>query len=263
MGQLKALVCALVACAFMVGCSVASKQTKVSIAKDVADFTSKTNLIYGNDRYWVKDVPETETAIGTVYKIQSKELDGVTYYAPQLVGEKGFTDLTEDNVVDGEFTLGKDYTFKYSNAADWGVLAAFNGGLNNISEIKRKLELSSVKKLGDDEGLTPNSKYCSKDDNYYYVSRAYFGSSSYYGLSQFTYKAKIAWAEVGTDLSGEGRTELHELRQGVLALMLQPFANLTKCGAKKPLGGEAIAPSSPKTFKEELLSEGFYEIKKK
>lgn len=254
---MKIIKCLVSLClAFATGCSVVPVTTKVEITKEVVDFANTTNLVYGTDRYWIKDVPEIATALGTVYKRESKTVDGVTYYAARLVGEKGFTDLSKDKTESGEFTLGKNYSYSYANAADWSVLAAFSGSASNINEIKKKIALTSVSKVTDDEALTPNGKYCT--DAHYYVSRVYVGSSSEYGLQEIKYQAKVAFAEVGGSLSGVGRSELHEIRQGVLALMLQPFNNLTKCGAQKFLGSEVPLP---KSWKEELISEGFYEVK--
>lgn len=221
------------------GCSISREATETKPNAEIEAFLNTTNIIYAADRYWVKELPEPTSAIGTAYKKTTKSIEQTSYDAFSLVSETAFkTKPTQANITKEELTFSKDYNFTRQNKADVALVSFLSGGAEDVYQIKKKVELAAVWAL-DADALEPKDGYCK--DEYYYVTRVYLGSSSDFGLQQVNYKMKVAGANVGGALEGNEGTTLHVIRQGALALMLQPMKDHPKCTGT-PIRPQLITP---------------------
>jgi len=243
------------------GCGVTQKLVKVEPDQKVEAFFEKTNLVQSHDRYWVKEIPETASAIGSTYRKVSENVNGSTYVAFVLEGNNLYKNIGDSNLNKENLTYSKDYAFKRSDKATLSAAAVFSAGYSDVSEVKKKVELKQVwsPKAND---LEINSAYCKLDN--YYVTRIYFGSSSDFGLKDVKYVATLAGIEVGGEVSAAESSTLHVIRDGVLAIMLQPTMSHPKCPSVAGFDDESTKKKlSPvaMSLEQELIQEGYVKHK--
>jgi hypothetical protein len=212
------------------GCSVSPSLIKQKNSEELSDFLGKTNLVYNNDFYWTKSIPSAP--LGMVYKKQTKSIGGKTYEAFSFATNNVFNStISESNKTNEEGTgFSKEYTYSRSNDAQLTVAAYFAGTFDEVHQINQKIEIKNATVLSAPP-VSVNKTYCT--DDYWFVSKVYNGADSYYGLSKIAYKIGIL-GNIGS-YTGSGETSLHELRNGVIALSLEPTKNLPGCGAATPL----------------------------
>ncbi|QFT10011.1 hypothetical protein [Vibrio sp. THAF190c] len=232
-------------------CGVSQKVQETTENNEVNQFLDSTNLVKASDRYWIKDIPETSTAVGSVYQKREKLIGGVTYTAFTLVSENLFNNYDEESLIKEKLTYSKDYKFKREVDSNLAAMAVFSGSHRDVSEVNKKVDLSEVWKLISSE-LEADPKFCKA--GYFYVTRAYLGTSSDYGLKEVSSVATFAGIEVGADVSSYGYSSLHTLKEGSLALMLQPTVQLSSCGNSN------IVDKDRADIESELLSEGYIKL---
>jgi hypothetical protein len=241
----KLIVLGILLCA----CSVQQVTKSITVDPKLTEFLNSSNLVSSHDAFWVIELPESESALGTVYQKVTLDLDNKKYEAYKLASESIFEDAAvTKNVAEEKDTFSKDYSFTYNQAGDIALLSYFSGGVSDVNQIKKKVELTSVKKMKNTD-FPVNRNYC--NSNYYYVTRVWKGASSDFGLIQKTYKAKVAFISGGAAINGSEESSLHVIRQGIIALVLQPTEQLKGCPGQKAKGEIEI------DLKKEMIARGF------
>jgi hypothetical protein len=210
------------------GCSVSPTIIKAQTSAELSNFLNKTNLVYNNDFYWTKSLPSAP--LGVVYKKQTKTIEGKTYEAFSFVTNSIFnTSISDSNLTPEDGHFSKEYTYSRSDDAQLTVAAYFAGSYDDVHQIKQKVEITKATVLASPPDSVKTA-YCT--DDYWFVSKVYKGADSYFGLSKVMYKVGIL-GNIGS-YTAAGETSLHELRDGVIALSLEPTNHLSGCGATSP-----------------------------
>src|SRR3990172_6231131 len=154
-----------------VGCSINKAIQPVEKNTELANFLNQTNLVYLNDMYWVKDVPQPETSLGAIYEkidktIQTK--DGAKEFSAfKFSSGRLFSILTGTSIRKDPLLYSNEYSYNANDSANLAVMSVFTGAVDNVFQIDRKVELKEAwqPNVGN---VTLDTKYC--DIKYYYVS---------------------------------------------------------------------------------------------
>jgi len=228
----------LVSLIIIAGCTSTKNVTKQSFSPELDGFINKTNLVFSQGKYWIRDIPETDRALGSLYKKVTKTIDRLQYTAYTHVADFSFGNIADSLIIKEEIIYSKDYTFKHVRNSDLEVLSMFSANYSDISEIKKKVVLSEVWAINYNE-LTFDKAYC--DSSYYFVNRVYLGSSSDFGLQEVKGSAKFAGFNVGAGFEASQASNMHIIKEGALTMMLQPVSSLNVCNPGDTLSIKIIS----------------------
>jgi len=242
---------------FSCGCSISRTVQPVEINAELADFLSHTDLIYANDMYWVKDPPQPDSSLGSVYEKIVIEIKNApqTFTAFKFAQGGIFNTLGGTNIKKDAVQFSNAYSYNAGDGAGLVVMSAFTGTASNVYQMDKKVEIHEIWQPNIESAIF-GRKYC--NDKYYYVTRAWVGDSADMGAQAAQYLIKVVGFSVSTQLTKTEKTSLHPVKHGILAYSLEPVNNLGGCQTSSLMG--RFMPLPINTIGDELRKKGFKQV---
>jgi hypothetical protein len=201
-----------------------TKEKEVNYPPELEQLIQPSHMVFYQGDFWILGIPETTDILGKVIIKKKIEIDEEEYEYYEIYGDSVFEKpvLLKDAIKE-EILYQKKNEIKTDTNTGLVLLSYLTGNAKTINEIKEHKIIESAHYFLTDE-YQPKQRY--KGSEHFYVSKIYFGTLSYYGVSQLEIQASLTGGIGSISENATTVSSLSELKRGIIALRLYPIKNL-------------------------------------